>query len=118
MTRELGAALGIALLGAMLASGYRSAISPRLSDMPDAMAETATEGLAHATAVGAAGGPYAELVVRAAQEAFVAGWRQAMWAGVVVMAALLVLVVLRGAERRRRRTRALRRSSSADLPRT
>lgn len=33
---------------------------------------------------------------RAAQEAFVQGWQQAMWAGFTVMVVLLAFVVLRG----------------------
>ena len=37
--------------------------------------------------------------MRAAQEAFVTGWQQAMWVGVAVMTALFVYVVARGPQR-------------------
>ena len=99
VTRELGAALGVALLGALLTAGYRASIDPRLNGLPDSLAGTAREGIANAIA-GATGSPFADQVIQAAQEAFVAGWQQAMWAGAAVMAALLVLVVLRGPQRR------------------
>ena len=35
-------------------------------------------------------------LIRAAQESFVDGWQQAMWAGVAVMTALFVSVLTRG----------------------
>lgn len=35
-------------------------------------------------------------MVRAAQQSFVDGWQQAMWAGVAVMGALFVYVLTRG----------------------
>ena len=99
VTRELGTALGVALLGAVLAAGYRSAITPRLDTLPDPTAESAREGIATAIAAADGAGPGAQELVRAAQEAFVAGWQQAMWVGVVVMAALFVYVLARGPRR-------------------
>jgi EmrB/QacA subfamily drug resistance transporter len=87
VTREFGTALGVALLGAVLSAGYRSALDSRLEN-----AGAAREGIA--TALGT-GNPSPELV-RAAQESFVDGWQQAMGAGVVVMALLLIYVVVTG----------------------
>ncbi|MBM2615583.1 MFS transporter [Actinoplanes sp. LDG1-06] len=80
VTREFGTALGVALLGAILSAGYRSAIDSRLPGAPDAV----RENIANAPGL------------RAAQESFVDGWQQAMWAGVIVMALLLAYVVARG----------------------
>lgn len=96
LARELGSALGIALLGALLTAGYRGAIDPRLDGVPASLAATAREGVANAVAAGHGGGPRSDQLITAAQEAFVAGWRGAMWAGVAVMALLFVFVVLRG----------------------
>lgn len=96
VTREFGTALGVALLGAVLTAGYGSAIEPRLAGVPDTVAGPAREGIA--TAVAAAGqmGPTAGGLIRSAQEAFLAGWRDSMWAGVAVMALLLLYVLARG----------------------
>ncbi|GIF72528.1 hypothetical protein Asi02nite_20460 [Asanoa siamensis] len=109
VTREFGTALGVALLGAVLTAGYRHAIDPRLDTVPGDTADTAREGIANAIdAAGSAGGQ-ATALVRAAQESFVDGWQQAMWAGVAVMAILFVYVLARGP--------SLTRVSSSDLPR-
>lgn len=43
---ELGTALGVAMLGALLAHGYRSAIGSRLDGIPTDAADTAREGIA------------------------------------------------------------------------
>lgn len=55
VTREFGIALGVALVGAMLTSGYRSAIDPRLDGLPDDVAAGAREGIATALAVAGQG---------------------------------------------------------------
>ncbi|MEU5846115.1 MFS transporter [Saccharopolyspora shandongensis] len=94
VTREFGTALGVALLGALLSAGYRSAITPRLDGVPAGTADTAREGIANA--VEAAQGSGAQALVRAAQESFVDGWQTAMWAGVALMAVLFVYVLARG----------------------
>lgn len=96
VTRELGTALGVALLGAVLSAGYRAAIDPRLAGVPVDVADTAREGVANAVAVAPAGGEQAQALVRAAQESFVDGWQDAMAAGAAVMAVLLVVVLARG----------------------
>lgn len=96
VTRELGTALGVALLGGVLAAGYRSAVSARLEGVPAQTATAAEEGIAGALAVAGRAGPDAGAVVRAAQEAFVEGWQHAMWIGVAVTAALLAYVLVHG----------------------
>ncbi|WP_205471643.1 MFS transporter [Nocardioides sp. SYSU D00038] len=95
VTRELGTAVGVALLGAVLSAGYRSSIDARLEGVPAGVADTAREGVANAVAAAGAH-PQAQALVRAAQEAFVEGWQHAMWAGAAVMGLLLVYVVARG----------------------
>jgi EmrB/QacA subfamily drug resistance transporter len=99
VTREFGTALGVALLGAILAAGYRSAIDTRLNGVPTDVADTAREGVANAVAVAGSAGPQAETLVQAAQESFVEGWQHAMWVGAAVMAALFVYVLVRGPQR-------------------
>ncbi|PJJ73640.1 EmrB/QacA subfamily drug resistance transporter [Diaminobutyricimonas aerilata] len=96
VTRELGTAMGVALLGAVLSAGYRSAIEPRLEGIPADTADAAREGIANAIAAAHGAGAAADSLVRIAQESFVSGWQQAMWAGVAVMVLLFVYVALRG----------------------
>ncbi|WP_328442013.1 MFS transporter [Streptomyces sp. NBC_00444] len=96
ITRELGTALGVAMLGALLSAGYRSAMDDRLHGVPQGTADTAREGVANAVEVSGSAGSDAQQIVDAAQQSFVDGWQQAMWAGVAVMTALFVYIVLRG----------------------
>ncbi|WAX76623.1 MFS transporter [Streptomyces sp. KMM 9044] len=96
VTREFGTALGVAMLGALLASGYRGAIDGKLDGLPTGAADTAREGIANAIEVAPAAGSRSQDLVHAAQQSFVDGWQQAMWIGAAVMAVLLVYVALRG----------------------
>lgn len=96
LSRELGAALGIALLGGVLVAGYQSAIAGRLSGVPEEFAATAREGIANATAISQNAGAHTEQILIAANEAFIAGWQQAMWVSVAVMTVLTIFVLFRG----------------------
>ncbi|AXB41582.1 MFS transporter [Amycolatopsis albispora] len=96
ITREFGTALGVAMLGALVAAGYRGAIDDRLHGIPQDAADIAREGIANAAAVSDSAGGHAQQLVHAAQESFVDGWQQAMWAGVAVLGALLAYIALRG----------------------
>ncbi|MFE7855448.1 MFS transporter [Streptomyces sp. NPDC057403] len=99
VTRELGTALGVALLGALLSAGYRSAVDTRLDAVPGSTAETARQGIANAVDASREAGPQAQVLVRAARESFVDGWQRTMWAGVVIMGALLLYLLVRGPHR-------------------
>lgn len=96
VTREFGTALGVAMLGALLASGYRSAIDGKLGGLPAGAADTAREGIANAIEVAPETGSHADGLIHAAQQSFVDGWQQSMWIGAAVMTALLLYVALRG----------------------
>lgn len=93
VTREFGTALGVALLGAILSAGYRNAMDDQLDGVPQETADTAREGIANALE---AAGTQAPDLVHAAQQSYVDGWQQSMWAGFAVMGALLAYIVLRG----------------------
>jgi EmrB/QacA subfamily drug resistance transporter len=90
--RHMGTALGIAVLGSVLASSYQSAMSG--SGLP----QEATTSLG-ATAQAAAALPDGSRaqILDAAQVAFVDGFQAAMWlgAGLSLAAGLIALVVLR-----------------------
>jgi len=98
VAREFGSALGVALLGAVFASGYSNAMKSHLQGVPIDVAATASKGIAGARAIGSQAHPYSKALFRSAQEAFVHGWQQAMWAGVIVMIIVLVYVLVRGPE--------------------
>ena len=90
-TRELGGALGVAVLGSLLTTGFASSIRPALADLGPGTADTATTGLAGALDVarglpGSAGPALAD----AARAAYVDGMGTAALAaaGVVAITAL------------------------------
>ena len=95
-SRELGGAVGIALLGSVLAAGYKSAIDPALAGVPAELAEQAREGIGAAFAVAAQAGDQGPVIIDAAKHAFVEGWVQSMWLGVGMAAVAFVYLVVRG----------------------
>ena len=95
LTRELGSALGIALLGGLLTAGYQTAITPQLAGLPSDLARSAREGIANAASASQHAGPHADRLMDAAQDAFITGWQHSMWVGVAVTAALLVFTLIR-----------------------
>lgn len=98
VARELGSALGIALLGAVFTTGYSNAINSHLEGIPVGDADTARKGITSARAIANAAHPYSKELFRFAQESFVRGWQHAMWAGVILMTIVLVYVLFRGPE--------------------
>ena len=97
-TRELGGAIGVALLGSILTSRYETSIAPNLEGIPAEFAEPASEGIGSAFAVAGRAGEYGPAIVDAAKDAFVEGWVQSMWVGVVMVAAAAVYLIVRGNE--------------------
>ena len=57
VSRELGSALGIAILGSLFNSGYRAAVSPATSALPAEAAHAVEESAGAGFAVGVAHGP-------------------------------------------------------------
>jgi Na+/melibiose symporter-like transporter len=80
--REVGGALGIALIGSVLSAGYTSSVSSAAAGLPASAGDAVREGIGGAVAVtsrmGASGGP----VLDAARHAFVDGWALSMWISV------------------------------------
>ena len=102
-TRELGGALGVAVMGSVLSTGFGSSVSGALGQLPPQAA-----GLAHDSVGGALqvaqqlGGPAGQALARSADQAFLHGMTLAALtgAGVALAAALLVLVLLPSYEER------------------
>ena len=73
-TRITGGALGVAILGSVLASGYRGGMEDAVAGMPAPAADAARESLAGGLAVASqAGGETGQRVLTAAQDAFLVG---------------------------------------------
>ena len=92
-TRELGGALGVAVLGSLVASRYASHLRPALTHLPAALRTAALGSVGGAVDVaGHLGGPAGTLLAAQARLAFVAGLRSTFLIGsaVAVVAAVLV----------------------------
>jgi hypothetical protein len=95
-TRELGGALGVAVLGSLVASRFRSSMQGAVSGLPAKATHSLAEALQHAVAVGGARGG---LIAGAARESYVTAFTSTLWIAlaVVIAAAGLVAWLLRPA---------------------
>ncbi len=103
-TRELGGALGVAVLGSLLASGYASSLTASLRDVavPAEVLGIARESLGAALQVaGGMGGPAGEAVALAARTAFVDAMATGtlVAAGVALVGAVITALFLPGRAR-------------------
>ncbi|WP_410672299.1 MFS transporter [Amycolatopsis sp. cmx-4-68] len=96
-TREVGAALGIALVGSVLSAGYTDAVRAATSLLTPSAREAAEGSLAGALAVAARSGPAGTPLAAAARDAFTHGMGISMLAlaAVVVGGVVAAAVVLR-----------------------
>jgi MFS family permease len=94
LARELGGALGIAVLASLLNGTYRDHLAPHVAGLPGPVADRAQDSLALAQRLGPA-------VARHAQDAFVDGMHIALIAGAsaLLVAAVGVWALLRGQRR-------------------
>jgi EmrB/QacA subfamily drug resistance transporter len=99
-TREIGTALGIALMGSMFNTGYRRAIDGDLTGLPAGVADQAREspGLALDVA-GRLPGRAGTLLGDAARTAFTSGMRLSMLIGAALLVAAATFVWFRGPDR-------------------
>jgi hypothetical protein len=95
-TRITGGALGVAILGSVLASGYRGGMEDAVAGMPAPAADAARESLAGGLAVASqAGGETGQRVLTAAQDAFLSGMHTAaVVAAIVALAGSVIALVL------------------------
>jgi hypothetical protein len=93
VTRELGGALGVAVLGSLVASRYDSLISGVISSLPGAAHDAADASLAGALEVGGRlGGPEGQRIVDTAKDAYTSGMNTATLVGAIVAAIGAVVV--------------------------
>jgi EmrB/QacA subfamily drug resistance transporter len=91
-TREIGTALGIAIMGSMFNTGYRQGLSGHLSGVPDGAAAQARRAPALALDAAHGLGHAGDSLAAAARDAFSSGMRFSMLvgAGLLVLAAAYV----------------------------
>lgn len=96
-TREVGSAIGIALLGAVLTAAYDDAIRSALGGYPQRIVDAASAGIERAFGVATqqSDGARADALVDAARHAFVDGWATSIWVGAVAMGVLFLFLVVR-----------------------
>jgi EmrB/QacA subfamily drug resistance transporter len=95
-TRQVGGALGVAVLGSVLASTYSAAMTPLVTALPPPAAELALDSVGGAARVAAEIGEAGAALVRAAASAFVDGMGNAalVAAGVALAGAMVAAVFL------------------------
>ncbi|MCZ7528453.1 MAG: MFS transporter [Acidimicrobiia bacterium] len=92
-TRELGGALGVAVMGSLVTSQFSRGMRPVLAGLPDAAASAAESSLAGALRVASAAGPAGADLAATARSAFVDGMSLAFLAGAVVIGVAATLVI-------------------------
>jgi EmrB/QacA subfamily drug resistance transporter len=94
--RQLGAALGVGILGALVNAGFRSGIGGAAASLSPDLAAAAQQSMAAALQIATlAGGPAGASLRRAAEAAFMDGFGLAMLAGAVLLAAGALTVLWR-----------------------
>lgn len=81
-TRMVGGALGVAILGSVLASAYSSTMEPLVARLPAAAQAVVSNSIGGALGVAAQVGDAAAPLVSAAKSAFIDGMGTAVWVGV------------------------------------
>jgi EmrB/QacA subfamily drug resistance transporter len=92
-TRITGGALGVAVLGSMLSTGYRGRMEDAVTGLPAPAAEAAQESLAGAMSVSKLAGPGGERLLDAAQSAFVSGMHSAAFVAAAIALAGAVVAL-------------------------
>ena len=112
-TREIGAAVGIAVAGSILAAVYQNSLAPNLAAFPEQVRDAATDSLAYALAMAERMGPQGTQLTDQAQAAFLDATDQALLALSLVLVAGAVFVAVWSPGRDGRQWAALRRLRSA-----
>jgi EmrB/QacA subfamily drug resistance transporter len=103
-SREIGGAVGMALLGSVLSAAFRTKMTDSLVGLPDKAVEAAGEGIANAYGVAAqmtTNGMTDEAaqIIEAAKQSFVSAWTHSMWVGVVLAAFAIAVLAVFGPRR-------------------
>lgn len=113
-TREVGAAVGIAVAGSVLAAQYSSALSPGVVTLPEQVRGPALDSLANALEVARQLGPQGAGLARLAESAFLDAMDLSVLVLSIVLAVAAVFVALWAPGRDGRQLPVMRRLSRAD----
>ena len=94
--REMGGAVGIALIGSVLNAAYQANIEPAAAALPPEVAHPVTEGIGGALAAASQMGAAGPSLVESAQHAFVDGMTPALLLAAGICAAAAAFTALRG----------------------
>jgi EmrB/QacA subfamily drug resistance transporter len=121
--REVGAALGIAVVGSLLATGYSRGLGPAVNALPEPARAAARASLGGALNVRAQLGPSAGPALAEAHSAFLSGLHAAFYACSIFTGVVVVAVVIAAPGRERQpdagdgsRAEGQGRSSAAGAP--
>jgi MFS family permease len=96
VSRELGGALGIAILGSFLNDAYRSSIAGSVKTLPASLADKATESFGSAQAIGhEIGGQAGHDLVASAQDAWLHGFSRSLTLGAAMLIGGAIFIALR-----------------------
>ena len=95
LTREVGGAFGIAVLGSLLNRGYRADVAPATAGLPRSAAGAVKDSIAAAGPIAERAGAHRATLLAQAQQAFVNGFSTALLAaaGVLFAAGAIVAVL-------------------------
>jgi len=93
-TREVGAAVGIAVAGSVLAAQYGTVLSPALADFPEQIRTGALESLANALAIAEQMGPQGTRLADLATAAFIDSMSMSLLVLAVVLAIAAAFVAI------------------------
>jgi EmrB/QacA subfamily drug resistance transporter len=116
-TREVGAAVGIAVAGSLLAARYSEILTPELAELPEAVRTPASSSLAEAIAVSEQLGPAGAGLADMARKAFLEAMDSSLLALAVVLVVAAVFVGIWAPGRDGRQLRAVRALATRGRPR-
>lgn len=114
--REIGAALGIAVSGSILAAQYQDLLAPALDSIPDDLHGPVTNSLAEALTVSEHLGPQGAAFARLAQQAFLEATNSALLVMAAVLGVAAVFVAVWAPGRDGRQIAVVRRFRSPETP--
>jgi EmrB/QacA subfamily drug resistance transporter len=114
--REIGAALGIAVSGSILAAQYQDLLAPALDSIPDNLHGPVTNSLAEALTVSEHLGPQGAAFARLAQQAFLEATNSALLVMAAVLGVAAVFVAVWAPGRDGRQIAVVRRFRSPETP--
>jgi hypothetical protein len=114
-TREVGAAIGIAVAGSVVAAHYSNVLRPALAGFPEQVRGPALDSLAQALAVAGQMGPQGRQVAQLAENAFLQSMHLSLLILSVIIAVAAIFVAIWAPGRNGQQLRFVQRMRSRSL---